>query len=290
MTITSGSSEAPLLNKGFGSRPRASPAAPKVLLTRESFLVPMACEALSRTAMIEAGDRVLCIVSALRDRAGSLFHAVMLSQRECVSCGACVLDMVRDGWCRCRACGEEFDPTLQFQCCPDCDAALVLKRSHYWCPECRHPVRSRFRFDEAVFDPGYFREMMRESRERKREEIERIREMLATSRSTTYFPEEPPVPDDPEGMEMTLSRFLALSIDTGTADAFEMPLFDIELYRRHIQELVPGCVVDFEGVSALLDDVRLDRVLRFIAVVFMDHAGELRIEQEQGGRITLVGT
>ncbi len=250
----------------------------------------MARDALSRTAMIEAGDQVLCRVSDLRGKARRLFYAVMLFQRECVSCGASSLDMVRDGWCRCRACGEEFDATLRFQCCAECDTALVLKRRHYWCPRCCRPVNSIFCLDTAVFDPAYFREMMRESRERKREEIERISEMLATCRSSTYFPEDPPILDDPDDMEMALSHFLGLSVDTGAADTFRAPPFDLDLYRRHVRELVPGCVVDFEGVSALVDDIRLDRVFRFIAVVFMDHAGELRIEQESGGRITLVGT
>ena len=240
--------------------------------------------------MIEAGDQVLCRVSALRSKARALFYAVMLFQRECISCGMCDLEMIRDGWCRCKACGAEFDPTLRFQFCAECDTALVLKRRHYWCPQCDQPVKSLFCLDTAVFDPTYFRDMMRESRERKKEEVNRIREMLAISRSSTYFPEEAPMLDDPNGMDAALSHFLGLATDSCEAGTDDAPLFDMDRYRHHIQELVPGCVVDFDGVSCLVDDVRLDRVFRFIAVVFMDHAGELRIEQGARGRISLVGT
>lgn len=250
----------------------------------------MACHALSRTEMIAAGDRVLCRVSALRTKARSLFYAAMLLQRECASCGTCDLEMIRDGWCRCRACGNEFDPTLRFQFCAACDTSLILKRRHYWCPHCRQPVKSLFCLDSAVFAPTYFRDMMRESRERKQEEVNRIREMLAISRSSAYFPDDPPIPDDLNDMGEALSHFLGSATDSCEAGTDATPLFDIDRYRHHIRELILGCVVDFEGVSSLLDDVRLDRVFRFIAVVFMDHSGELRIEQGSRGRITLVGT
>jgi len=52
---------------------------------------------------------------------------------------------------------------------------------------------------------------------------------------------------------------------------------------------VQGCVVQFEGVSALVQDARLDRVYRFITAVFLDHEGLLDIEQHHDGTITLVG-
>lgn len=240
--------------------------------------------------MIEAGDRLLSMVNALRARARGLFYAVMLFQQECTRCGMYDLEMIRDGQCRCRYCGEELDPTLTFQRCPECDARLILKRRHYWCSRCRQPVRSRFCFDEAVFDPAYFREMMRESRERKRAEIEKIREMLASSRSSTYYPTDPPIPDDPDGLDAELTLVLGLTVEAREAGPVQSPAFDLDLYRDHILDLVPGCVVDFDGISRLIEEPRLDRVYRFIAVIFMDHAGELCIEQDAEGRIALVGT
>ena len=250
----------------------------------------MTADALSRTAMVEAGDRILNRVSELRDQARRLYYAVMLFQRECVSCGACALEMLRDSWCRCRTCGGEFDPTPCFQRCPDCDSTLMLKRMHYWCPQCRTTVRSRFCFDEAIFDPAYFREMMRESRERKREAVERMREMLASCRSSTYFPTDPPIPDDADAMDAALSHFLGMPIDVAAENAPDLPPFDLDAYRHHLLGLVPGCVVDFEGVSRVIAEPRLDRIYRFIAAIFMDHAGELRIEQDADGGIALVGT
>ena len=81
-----------------------------------------------------------------------------------------------------------------------------------------------------------------------------------------------------------------LTVEASEADAVGSPSFDLDHYRHHILDLVPGCVVDFEGISRLIGEPRLDRVYRFIAVIFMDHAGELCIEQDAEGRIALVGT
>ena len=147
-----------------------------------------------------------------------------------------------------------------------------------------------FCFDRTVFDPTYFRQMMQESRRRKREAAERVRQMLATSRSSTYFPEDPPLLPDMVDLEAALHDFVTVHEEIEPGSPEPCPSFDLDLYRRHVGSLVEGCVVDFDGVSALLDDLRLDRVFRFMAVVFMDHDGDLCIEQRHDGRITLVGT
>ena len=65
--------------------------------------------------------------------------------------------------------------------------------------------------------------------------------------------------------------------------------FDLEAYRRHLTDLVQGCVVEFEGVSRLIDDARLDRIFRFVTAIFLEHEGLLEIEQIEGGRLRLVG-
>lgn len=159
--------------------------------------------------MIQAGDRIQQRVEQLRGRARALFYAVMLFQKECVSCGSTTLMMEADGRCRCRECGHTFDPTAAFQSCPDCDHRLALRIHHYWCPRCQHPVRSAFCFDERIFNNDYFREMMQKSRQRKHDEIEKLRQLLVGSRSPQFWPENEPRLEDMTDFENALSPFVA---------------------------------------------------------------------------------
>lgn len=254
-------------------------------------MTEMTTASISRESMIRAGETIQQRVEEFKGKARSLYYAVMLFQQECISCGNADLIMKVDGRCQCRTCGAEFDPTVNFQTCPDCDRAVVLKIHHYWCPHCRRPVRSMFCFDQRIFDAAYFRDMMRESRDRKQAEVEKLRERLLAARSMPFYPDEEPVIECPKQFAQDLGKFLASS--TTTADIKNhppRPFFDIKAYRNHILNRVQGCVVEFEGISAVVDDPQLDRVYRFITAVFMDHEGVLEIEQRHDGRIRLVGT
>ena len=249
----------------------------------------MSAAAISRESMIQAGAFIQQRVSQLRDRARSLYYAVMLFQKECRSCGSTTLVMEQDACCHCRACGNRFDPTLEFQSCPDCDHPLVLKVCHYWCPHCQQPVRSLFCFDERVFDPAYFREMMRTSRQRKVEQADKLRRLLLDSRSAPCWPDTPPTLEELPGFADDLAPFVAALAQPMETVRWVRPYFDMAAYRRHLLDRVTGCVVEFEGVSAVIDDPRLDRVYRFITAVFLEHEGALVLRQSHDGRITLVG-
>jgi hypothetical protein len=195
-----------------------------------------------------------------------------------------------NGRCQCHVCGVEFDPTIAFQTCPECERALIFKIHHYWCPHCQHPVRSTFCFDQRFFDAAYFRDMMRESRDRKRQEVEKLQSMLLDARSPPFWPENEPELGDPEQFAQALEGFLAVLPANRAADKSPVrPRYDTNAYRTHILQRVQGCTVEFEGISALVSDRQLDRIYRFITVVFMDHEGLLEIEQHHSGRITLVG-
>jgi len=139
-----------------------------------------------------------------------------------------------------------------------------------------------------VFDAAYFREMMRESRARKESRTEELRALLAGARSS------PAVSDCPMDagfaeLQADLDRVVAIPVTVFRNTLLKKPAFQVDLYRRHIRELVEGCVVNFDGISPLLQDTRLDRVFRFIAVVFMDQEGVLEIQQEADGQIRLHG-
>ena len=228
-------------------------------------------------------------MSRLKEKVRCLMYEVMLFQRKCHACGATQLRMLRDSWCRCRRCGDEFDPTLHLQPCEACNGTLTKKIYHYWCSKCRAPVRSHYTFDERVFNSTYFREMMRESRKRRKEKIEAIQELLLNSRSPPLDSNEEPTLEGLPDFQSDLDRFISLPSTTEAAPAIDRLHFEMSTYRAHIQGILSGCIVHFEGVRALLDDLRLDRIYRFITIIFMQHEGEIEITQEPNGEILLEG-
>ena len=238
--------------------------------------------------LLEAAFMIEQRVAALRGNVRQFYFAVMLFQRPCTRCESTGLAMLRDSWCRCGACGEEFDPTLTFQSCPECNGRLLKKVCHYWCRTCRKPVKSVFCFDARVFDADYFREMMRESRARKEAKVEEIRRLLAESRSAPLLPYTEHA-DQLAAFTADLDQFVSVPAALEQQTAVNRPAFDMALYRRHILDLVRDCIVDFDGISALVQDGRMDRVFRFITVVFMEQDGILEIIQDHSGRIRLWG-
>lgn len=150
-------------------------------------------------------------------------------------------------------------------------------------------MRSLFCFGERLFNNEYFREMMRESRQRKEEEAEKLRHLLLEARSLPYWPQAVPVLDNPAQFDEDLEEFISPLPASQTKKTPVRPFFDLHAYRRHLLDRVQGCVVQFDGVSALVQDARLDRVYRFITAVFLDHEGLLDIEQHHDGTIILVG-
>jgi len=132
--------------------------------------------------IIRLAFRLAEAVTGFAGRAKQLYYAVMLMGHECPRCGGGLV-MEGEGKCRCNSCGDEFDPTVAFQRCGTCGGRLELRVRRYRCTQCGADVASRFLFDGLAFDAEYFRQKMTESRQRKRELRERVREMLAESRS-----------------------------------------------------------------------------------------------------------
>ena len=110
------------------------------------------------------------------------FYHVMLLGYRCPQCNGS-LTMVAEGLCRCDRCDYKCDPTVTLQRCPSCGGLPVLRVKRYQCKDCGQEIISRFYFDKAVFDNAYFCEKMSESRQRKKEQYERVKQMLAESRS-----------------------------------------------------------------------------------------------------------
>ena len=219
-------------------------------------------------------------VSRLVERARRFFYEVVLSSYACPGCGG-KLAMVGEGRCRCMACGRELDPTTTFQRCSACGGKPVLRIRRYRCRACGADVQSRFLFDGLVFDAEYFRQKMAESRHRKCDKREQVREMLAESRSGPINPPQA----DLEAIPGLIDALNGLTV--GVDVAAWLPLckgFDLNRYQRHVQGYLSDAELGFDDIPPLDQDTRLDRIWRFIAIIFLAHAGQVIIEQE-GQRI-----
>jgi len=215
-------------------------------------------------------------VAALVARARRFFYAVSLCGYCCPRCGA-PLQMEQDGRCECRGCGLRFDPTVAFQCCSSCGGKPCLQVRRYVCGVCGTEVVSRFLFTGLVFDADYFQQKMAEHRERKRKQRERVCQMLAESRSENLSP---PAAD----LDMVPGLADALNeLTTG----LELPLprprrngFDLKRYQAHIQAHIQPFAISLDEIPPLSENTRIDRIGRFIAIIFLAHASRIRVWQE----------
>ena len=219
-------------------------------------------------------------VSRYKAAARGYYYEVMLSNHSCPLCGE-KLRMMKVGQACCTR-GHHLDPTTTFQKSGCCKAKLVRRSLHYACACCRKTVPSRFLFDERVFNNDYFREKMAESRakRRQRREMMRLARREQRSRSLTLF-EEPRV-DLLPGFAEALAGFIGF--DAGAWDegfCFDEPGYPgLHAYRRHILDLVKRYhQVTFSKIDPLIDERKRDRAMRFVALIFLLHDGEVQVTQ-----------
>jgi len=227
--------------------------------------------------IIRLAFRLLARVTAFSEKARRFYYAVMLAGRACPECECNRLEMLGEGECRCQVCGDAFDPTLVFDRCPSCGGNPVLRVRRYQCGACGTQVASRFLFDGLVFDAEYFRQKMAEARRRKRDLRDRVREMLAASRSQTLLPEAcdlGAVPGLAEALDsMVAAGSRALRWAPGEA-------FDLGRYQSHVLGHIGPFALSMEEIPPLTESARKDRIWRFIAIIFMAHAGLIRVWEE----------
>lgn len=226
--------------------------------------------------IIRLAFRFVARVGRYADRARRFFYQVVLSDYRCPSCQG-PLEMIKEGRCRCRRCRRTYDPTVAFQRCTQCGGAPEMVVRRYKCMECGAPVESRFLFDGSVFDADYFREKMAESRQRKKEQRQRVKQMLAESRSM-------PLGQQPIELNAVPGLVEALNGLAGGLSEASIDLdrvkFDLNRYRGHILRHLGDPPVDFDDIPALEENRRVDRIWRFVAIIFMAHAGDIRIRQQ----------
>jgi len=228
----------------------------------------------------ELAQAVETFVGHARD----FYYEVMLSNTACPRCEG-DLRMLRESYCRCASCGSAFDPTVAFQRCPDCEGRIRLRICRYRCVLCGADVRSRFVFDACVYDAEYFRERMAQSRQRELERCDRAREAFIDTRSAVL----PPISaglDEVPGLIEALNGLVA-----DPALAALVPLaakgFDLKRYEAHLQAYLCDPETDFDEIPPLDGNRRLDRIWRFITIIFMAHTGALELRQD-GAEITVI--
>jgi hypothetical protein len=215
-------------------------------------------------------------VHRLFARARRFYYMVMLFGHRCPKCNG-PLAMIAEGRCRCNSCKYEFDPTVEFQRCSSCGSIPALRVRRYQCRKCGIDIRSAFLFDGLVFDTQYFCRKMAESRQRKKEQKQRVREMLEQCRS------EPVTFNAPDLNSMAGLIDALNGLTTGIDLAIPTELkgkFDLDLYQRHIESFLDTEPKNLREIPPISENLRLDLVWRFIAAIFLDHAGLINVYQQ----------
>ena len=204
------------------------------------------------------------------------YYWVMLLGYRCPKCNGSLV-MVAEGRCTCSCCGYELDATVTFQRRSACGGVPVLRVRRYQCRNCGGDITSKFLFDGAVFNADYFRQKMTESRQRKKQQHERVRQMLAESRSSD-LPLPPFDLNTVPGLVDALNDLTAgLEADFAVAPRDK---FDLKRYERHIQVHIQDFPVNLLDIPPLSEDARKDLIWRCIAVIFLAHAGFVNIWQD----------
>jgi hypothetical protein len=208
-------------------------------------------------------------------KARRFYYMVVLLGHRCSRCNG-RLSMTAESRCKCVKCGFEFDPTVEFQRCSACGGIPILRVRRYYCKNCGSEVTSKFLFDTLPFEREYFKAKMAESRKRKKEQLERVRRMLAESRSADL----PMQTADLNGIPGLLEALNSLTAGMDTDFAVQRKdEFDLGRYERHIQAHIRDFAINLFDIPPLSKDARKDLIWRFIAVIFLAHTGVVEIRQ-----------
>jgi len=121
---------------------------------------------------------------------------------------------------------------------------------------------------------------MKESRKAKRQKIEAMKKLLASARSSNYVSNQFDL-NSILGLNATLNNFIhSISFKQFDAKEIKKAKFDLNQYRNHILDILPeDCTIQFDGISSLIPDNKLDRTFRFITLIYMWHYGEIILTQ-----------
>lgn len=223
--------------------------------------------------------RALDMARAVQDffgKAKRFYYMVVLLGHRCGRCNG-RLSMISESRCSCQKCGFKFDPTVEFQRCSDCGGIPMLRVRRYYCKDCKIEVDSRFLFETLPFEREYFKRKMAESRLRKNEKLQQVREMLMQSRSQAITLDAVDL-DSVPGLLTALSG-LTQGVDEKMLVALKGK-FDLGRYESHIKAHISDFPTDLRDIPAIIDNTRKDLIWRFIAAIFLEHEQKVEIRQE----------
>jgi len=227
--------------------------------------------------IVEIAFEVSAAIEKFIIKAKRFYYLVMLFGYSCPKCKGSLV-MVTEGRCQCQRCGNEFDPTVEFQRCSVCGGTPILRVRRYQCKDCGNNITSRFLFDGLVFDSEYFRQKVAESRRRKKEQKDRVKQMLAECRSETLSLTE---------IDLNASPGLLEALDGltgGLAETFEIESrdeFNLKRYEEHVKAYIQDFPVTLDEIPPLSKkNARKDRIWRFIAIIFLAHYGIIDLMQD----------
>ena len=105
-----------------------------------------------------------------------------------------------------------------------------------------------------------------------------MRRLLAGSRSghlSTSPIDLESVPGLQDALDALTEGDSAPTLDYGGKDRF-----DLRRYQTHVQAHAGPIVLELDSIPPLIEDARLDRIWRFIAIIFLAHAGLLHVWQD----------
>ena len=226
--------------------------------------------------IIHEAFAIVQAVDALKEKVRHFFYQVILMGHSCPKCGAKV-EMVTDGWCRCRLCDHEFDPTEEYQKC-SCGGCLKIRVRRYVCIDCGVVCKSRFTFDFLVYDREYFAEKMRDSRKKKMQQSIEQRSVVTQERSnqTTYCAAE---------LSSVPGLMAALDSLTGPINKAAMvelrKRFDLKKYQQHILGFIDFEPINLRSIPPIEENSKLDIIWKFVAAIFLEHEGKIVLTQSE---------
>jgi hypothetical protein len=118
---------------------------------------------------------------------------------------------------------------------------------------------------------------MTESRQRKKDQKQRVQQMLAKCRSEPLALKAPDLNSAP-GLVDALNGLTA-GLDASVALELK-DKFNLGHYQEHIRSHLESKPMDLRTIPPLAENLRLDLIWKFIAAIFLDHAGLVYIYQQ----------
>jgi len=118
---------------------------------------------------------------------------------------------------------------------------------------------------------------MLQSRQRKTEQRERVRQMLAESRSADLSLGAVDLATVPGLLDTLNSLTSGLDVAFAVVSRDE---FDLKRYEMHIKAHIQDFPISLLEIPPLSENLRKDLIWRFIALIFLAHAGIIDVRQD----------